>query len=231
MTRTNEHGQPVGDPVPDWSPRPLPQRVVLDGAHVRLEPVADAHADDLHAALGGAGDDPLWTYRSEARPEDPDAMRALVRSWAARSPEVTWAILPAGERAAGLATLMRLDPAHGSVEVGSILFARSLQRTRAATEALHLLAAYVFDDLGYRRLEWKLDALNEPSARAARRLGFRHEGVFRQAMVYKGRSRDTSWWAMTDADWPRVRAAHRRWLDPANFDDHGRQRTSLSALS
>ena len=125
---------------------------------------------------------------------------------------------------------MRVDPAHGSAEVGAILYARSLRRTRAATEAIHLLARYLFDDLGYRRFEWKLDCLNEPSARAARRLGFTYEGRFRNAMVYKGRNRDTDWFAMTDADWPRIRDAHERWLDPANFDDAGAQRTSLSDL-
>ena len=126
---------------------------------------------------------------------------------------------------------MRVDPTHGSAEVGAILYARSLRRTRAATEAIHLLARYLFDDLGYRRFEWKLDCLNEPSARAARRLGFTYEGRFRNAMVYKGRNRDTDWFAMTDADWPRIREAHERWLDPANFDDTGVQRMSLSDLT
>jgi RimJ/RimL family protein N-acetyltransferase len=133
--------------------------------------------------------------------------------------------------AAGIATLMRVDPANGSAEVGAILYARSLRRTRSATEAIHLLARHLFDDLGYRRFEWKLDCLNEPSARAARRLGFTYEGRFRNALVYKGRNRDTDWFAMTDADWPRIREAHQRWLDPANFDDAGVQRTSLSALT
>ena len=232
MIRTNEHGQPVGAPVPGWTVRALPSRGPLEGGHVLLEPVSPAHVTSLFAALGAEDDDALWTYRHDDRPRDEQEMAVLVDVWAARRPDVTFAVLPAGSgAAAGLATLMRIDPPHGSAEIGSVIFGRSLQRTRAATEAVHLLAAYVFDDLGYRRLEWKLDALNTPSARAAVRLGFSFEGTFRQAMVYKGRNRDTAWYALTDTDWPAVRSAHRRWLDPANFDQHGQQRTSLSELT
>lgn len=231
MTRTNEHGQPIGDPVPDWHDRPAPERIALEGRYVRLEPVAAGHVGELYAALGDEADQPLWTYRHDERPADESGLAAMVEQWATRTPDVTFAIRPAGGAASGVATLCRLDPAHGSAEVGAVLFARSLQRTRAATEAVHLLASYLFDELGYRRFEWKLDALNAPSARAARRLGFRYEGRFRHALVYKGRNRDTDWFAMTDADWPPVREAHRRWLDPANFDEHGRQRVSLSELT
>jgi RimJ/RimL family protein N-acetyltransferase len=229
--RTNHHGQPIGEPVPDWTVRPLPQRVVLEGRYVRLEPVGPEHAPALYAALGEESDDALWTYRHDERPADEAEMLARAEEWANRTPEVTHALVPEGGEASGVTTLCRLDPAAGSAEVGAVLFARALQRTRAATEAIHLLAAHLFDDLGYRRFEWKLDALNAPSARAARRLGFRYEGRFRQALVYKGRNRDTDWFAMTDADWPQVREAHLRWLDPANFDGHGRQRVSLSSLT
>jgi RimJ/RimL family protein N-acetyltransferase len=144
---------------------------------------------------------------------------------------VTLAILPAGAGACGQVTLMRADPAAGSVEVGGILYGRTLQRTRAATEAVVLLLRHVFDDLGYRRCEWKLDALNAPSASAARRLGFTYEGRFRQALVYKGRNRDTDWFAMTDGDFARLRSAYDAWLDPANFDADGRQRRPLSTLT
>ena len=232
MTRTNEHGQPVGELVPGWTVRPLPSGTPLEGDHVRLEPVSPAHVPSLFAALCTAGDDALWTYRHDSRPRDEQELAALVDVWAAREPDVTFAITPVDTGApAGLATLMRIDPVHGSAEVGSVLFGRSLQRTRAATEAVHLLAAHVFEGLGYRRLEWKLDALNRQSARAAVRLGFSYEGTFRHAIVYKGRNRDTAWYSLTDADWPAVRSAHRRWLDPANFDEHGRQRTSLSGLT
>ena len=232
MTRTNEHGQQIGDPVPDWSPRRPPDTVTLQGRYVRLEPVAAAHAADLHRALGGVDDDPLWTYRHDGRPEDVAGFARMIADLASGTDTVTFALVPAGTgSAAGLATLCRVDPDHGSVEVGAVIYARSLQRTRAATEAIHLLARYVFDDLGYRRLEWKLDSHNEPSAAAARRLGFAYEGRFRSALVYKGRNRDTDWFAMTDQDWPRIRSAHEQWLDPANFDDDGRQLTRLSDLT
>jgi RimJ/RimL family protein N-acetyltransferase len=131
----------------------------------------------------------------------------------------------------GLANYLRIDPANGCVEVGNILLGRALQRTVAATEAMHLLAAHVFDDLGYRRYEWKCDALNALSQAAATRLGFRYEGTFRQAVVYKGRNRDTAWFSITDRDWPRVAAAHRAWLAPTNFAGDGTQRRSLSDLT
>ena len=232
MTRTNEHGQPVGEPVPGWEPRPPPGRVTLHGRYVRLEPVAGTHAADLFDALGHEEDDRLWTYRHDDRPADVHHLARMIASWADRADTVTFALVPAQTgRASGVATLCRVDADHGSIEVGAVLLARSLQRTRAATEALSLLARHVFEDLGYRRLEWKLDAHNEPSARAARRLGFSYEGRFRNAMVYKGRNRDTAWFAMTDADWPAVRSAHERWLDPGNFDEGGRQRTALSDLT
>ena len=144
---------------------------------------------------------------------------------------MTFAITPRGRGLEGIATLMRVDPDNGVVEVGGILLARSLQRTPASTEAMYLLAHHVFDALGYRRYEWKCDSLNEPSRVAAARLGFTYEGRFRNAVVYKGRNRDTDWFSITDAEWPRVRAAHEAWLDPANFEESGAQRTSLSDLT
>lgn len=232
MTRTNEHGQPIGVPVPGWTGCPAPDRVPLEGRYVRLEPVAAGHVPALFPALCPGLDEPLWTYRHDERPPDEAGLAAMVDAWAAHPSDVTFAIVPRDTgSASGLATLCRLDPLQGSAEVGAVLFARSLQRTRAATEAIHVLASYVFEELGYRRFEWKLDALNAPSARAAVRLGFSYEGRFRNALVYKGRNRDTDWFAMTDGDWPGVRAAHRRWLDPANFDESGRQRTALSELT
>jgi RimJ/RimL family protein N-acetyltransferase len=208
-----------------------PAHTTLTGRYVALEPVSVDHARALYTALAGEEDDASWTYRHDDRPADEAGMLALVETWASRPLDITFALLPRDTvTPAGIATLMRVDPAHGSAEVGAILYGRSLRRTRAATEAIHLLARYLFDDLRYRRFEWKLDALNEPSARAARRLGFTYEGRFRNAMVYKGRNRDTAWFSMTDAEWPRIRDAHERWLDPANFDESGRQRTSLSDL-
>jgi RimJ/RimL family protein N-acetyltransferase len=231
VTRTNQHGQPVGDPVA-WSARPEPDRVRLPGRYVTLEPVGTRHAADLHDALGVPEDAPLWTYRPEEPPVDVSETTARVEQWEAATGSLTWALVPAATgRAAGVASYYRIDPDHGSVEIAAVLFSRALQRTREATEAIVLLATYAFEELGYRRLEWKLDSLNAPSAAAARRLGFRREGLFRKAMVYKGRNRDTEWYAMTDDDWRALRPAYDAWLDPANFDDAGRQRTRLSDLT
>ncbi|MFN8194647.1 MAG: GNAT family protein [Nocardioidaceae bacterium] len=231
MTRLNEHGQPVGEPVPGWEARPAPTRVVLTGHHVRLEPVASAHAPDLFDALCGADDAPLWTYRPGTMPADRAELAETLRVAETSATVVTFAIVPLGGRAQGLASLMRVDAAQGCVEVGSIIWSRALQRTRAATEALTLLARHVFDDLGYRRLEWKCDSLNEPSRVAAARLGFTYEGRFRQAFVYHGRNRDTDWFSIVDAEWPAVRAAYDAWLDPSNFDAGGAQRRRLSVLT
>lgn len=229
---TNEHGQQVGPAVPGWEPRRRPEPVTLRGRYVEVRPLTSAHYADLFAATCGAGDDDLWTYRPIPRPT---ALPGLWMHLAAALDDpalVPFALVPlsgAGAgRAAGIASYMRIEPAHGQVEVAGILLGRSLQRTTAATEAMHLLMAHAFDDLGYRRYEWKCDSLNEPSRRAALRLGFVEEGRFRNHMVTQGRSRDTDWFSVTDAEWSALREAHQRWLDPANFDENGRQRSALS---
>ena len=164
-------------------------------------------------------------------PATPAAMDTVVAGLLAHPTEVTFAICPRGRGPEGIATLMRVDPANGVVEVGGIVLASTMQRTPASTEAMYLLAHHVFDALGYRRYEWKCDSLNEPSRLAAARLGFTYEGRFRHAMVYQGRNRDTDWFSITDDEWPRVRAAHEAWLDPANFDESGSQRTRLGDLT
>ncbi|GEP33265.1 hypothetical protein NSZ01_10330 [Nocardioides szechwanensis] len=172
---------------------------------------------------------PGWGPRQPTDPPaDVAAMEAMVEATLSAPGMETMVLRPLGGTAAGLASFMRIDPGFGQVEVAGVLYARSLQRTRAATEAIHLLARHVFETLGYRRFEWKCDSLNEASRRAARRLGFTYEGRFRQHMVIKGRNRDTDWFSITDGEWPAVRAAHEQWLDPANFDEDGRQRSSLS---
>lgn len=231
MPETNEHGQQVGDEVSGWTTRPRPAPVELAGRYVRLEPLSAAHAPALHAALCNPGDEELWTYRPTDPPADVPAMVELIEQTLAVPEWVTFALVPQGEAAQGIASYMRIDPASGQVEIAGVLYAKSLQRTRAATEAIHLAMRYAFDDLGYRRFEWKCDSLNEPSRRAARRLGFAYEGRFRNHMITKGRNRDTDWFSVTDAEWPAVKAAHERWLDPANFDEAGTQLTSLSDLT
>ncbi|WP_182526101.1 GNAT family N-acetyltransferase [Nocardioides dongkuii] len=228
MPTTNDHGQQVGDEVAGWSPRDLPRPTLLEGRYVRLEPLGGSHAEPLHASLCGPEDAPLWTYRTAEPPTDVAEMARLVAAHAGDTDTVTWAIVPEGRSAEGLATFMRIDPDHGQVEVAGVLFARTLQRTRAATEAIHLFLRYAFEDLGYRRVEWKCDSLNEPSRRAAQRLGFTYEGRFRQHLVVKGRNRDTDWFSVTDTEWPEVRAAHEAWLDPANFEADGTQRAPLA---
>jgi RimJ/RimL family protein N-acetyltransferase len=227
--RVNEHGQAIGEPL-EWEPREAPLPVTLTGRYVTVTGLTHAHADDLYDALCGPDDAPLWTYRS-GQPGSPHAMQELVGELCAEPVMVTFAIVPRGRGPEGMASLMRVDPANGSVEVGAIILAGTLQRTPAATEAMYLLAHYVFDALGYRRYEWKCDSCNEPSRVAADRLGFTYEGRHRNAMVYRGRNRDTDWYSITDAEWPRLRAAHEAWLDPSNFDESGQQRTRLSDLT
>ena len=228
--RTNAHGQRIGRAL-DWTPATRPDRsVVLEGRGVRLEPAGPQHVDDLHAALCREDDEPLWTYLPWERPRDRDELAAIVERGAADGAQVRYAIVPVETgRAAGFCSLMRIDEAMGSIEVGGIALGRQLQRSRAATEAMALLMRHVFDDLGYRRYEWKCDSLNGPSRRAAIRLGFIWEGRFRNAVVVKNRNRDTDWFSITDREWPRVGRALDDWLDDRNFDAAGRQRVRLAA--
>ncbi len=227
--RMNEFGQPVGDPLPGWSPRPAIGPVVLTGTHVRLVPLTTEHVDQLHAPMVTASDPSIWTYNTAPAGMSRAAFAGYVESLRALPAGMPLAILAPDGAGLGVACYLRIDPANGSAEVGGIVYSAALQRTTAATEAMVLMARHVFDDLGYRRYEWKCDSLNEPSRRAAARLGFRYEGRFRNALVYKGRTRDTDWFAMTDGDWPAIREAYAAWLAPENFDASGTQRRSLAA--
>ncbi len=228
----NAHQQPVGQPLPDWSARPRPQPVTLDGRYCRLEPLdAERHAADLYAAYAQAADGSDWTYLAHGPYADEASYRDYARGAAASIDPMHFAVIDlASGRAVGTLALMRIDPANGVVEVGSVTFSPRLKRTPVSTEAQYLLMKHVFDTLGYRRYEWKCDSLNVPSRKAADRLGFQYEGTFRQALVYKGRNRDTAWYAIVDGDWPALAAAFDAWLSPANFDAQGAQRTSLAAI-
>ena len=228
---TNALGQPVGFPVPDWSPRPRPPRTPLVGQHCRVEPLAPRHAAALHAANCQDRDGALWTYLPYGPFDTPAAYAAWLETAAGRDDPLFHAIVDSGtDHAVGVASYLRITPEHGTIEVGHINYAPALQRTVAATEAMFLMMARAFDALGYRRYEWKCNALNAASRRAAERQGFRFEGIFRQAIVTKGRNRDTAWYAIVDADWPAIKTAFERWLAPANFDNAGRQRAALTSL-
>ncbi|MEX2199210.1 MAG: GNAT family protein [Burkholderiales bacterium] len=206
-------------------PCPRPGRVVLEGRYARLEPLTLTHAQGLMAA---SADPKSFDYLFDVPPRDLEDLSAWIGQKAKSEDPLFHAVV---DRASGISggrqTFMRITPEHGVIEIGNILWGLPIARTRVATEALYLAAKHVFDDLGYRRFEWKCNDLNQPSKRAARRFGFAFEGVFRQHMWAKGANRDTAWFAMLDRDWPAIRAAYERWLEPSNFDAAGRQRSAL----
>ena len=213
-----------------WKGVPRPECIMLDGSYARLEPLDPAkHGADLLASAQEPGADDRFRYLFEEAPAGMADFTLWLEQAAKSSDPLFFAVVDqATGRAEGRQSLMRIDPTHGVIEVGHILWGPAIARTRVVTEALFLFAHYVFDTLGYRRLEWKCNDLNGPSKQAARRFGFTFEGVFRQHMVAKGRNRDTAWFAMTDADWPRLKAGYEAWLRSDNFDGDGRQRSKLT---
>ena len=227
--RHNDYGQSIGPLVPEWTPRSQPPRRPIVGRYCVLEPLdAARHADDLYTAYAMAPDDRDWTYLFVERPADVASTRAYIERAAQGADPMHFAVIDLQSgRAVGTLALMRIDPAHGTIEVGVVVFSPLLKQTPMSTEAQYLLMKLAFDELGYRRYEWKCDSCNEPSKRAAARLGFQFEGIFRQAIVYKGRSRDTAWFSVVDSEWPALRTAFERWLAPENFDAQGRQRMAL----
>jgi RimJ/RimL family protein N-acetyltransferase len=222
-------GQPIGLPV-DSTPAPRPGPVTLKGRYGRLEKLRADHAADLWTAF--AGHDRVWTYIST---DGPFASAAefvpFIAMRAAADDPYAYAIIDAAERAVGYVTLLRIDPQMRVIEVGHVLYSPALQRTPLGTETQYLLARYVFETLGYRRYEWKCNALNAASRRAALRYGFTYEGTFRQHLIAKGRNRDNAWFSMLDSEWPARKASFERWLDPDNFDAEGRQKISLASLN
>lgn len=222
--------RPVGPVIPDWTPPPLPDAQVMEGSYVRLERLrADAHAALLFRVFDGH--DWVWDYM----PDEPFQSAAQFHRWAhdaeAKDDILFYAIYDKdNQQYGGFASYLRMKPGSGSIEVGYIAMAPVLQRTRAATEAMFLMMQWAFE-AGYRRYEWKCDALNMPSRRSAQRLGFSFEGVFEQATVVKGRNRDTAWFAALDREWPALREAFRCWLSPTNFDHSGTQKERLSDLT
>jgi RimJ/RimL family protein N-acetyltransferase len=221
--------RPVG-PELDWRPARRPARTVLKGRYVRLRPIdATADAEALYAESHAPANDPgMWTYLFGGPYPDAGALRDALAVDQRSEDHVTFTLLTLpDEHPAGVASYARIKPPHGVIEIGGIWFGASLRRSRASSEAIYLLARHAFDELGYRRLEWKCDALNARSRRAAERFGFAFEGVFRQHLVVKGRNRDTAWYAITGEEWPAVRTGFERWLAAENFHADGRRRRAL----
>jgi RimJ/RimL family protein N-acetyltransferase len=223
--RTNSFGQPIGEPVPSWTARPAPQREPLDGRLCRLEPLtAKRHAVALHSAYAADSGGANWTYLPYGPFSSQEDYTGFARWCEASDDTLFFAIVDrARAQPTGVASYLRIDPLMGCIEIGHISYSPALQQAAAATEAMYLMMRRVFDELGYRRYEWKCDSLNAPSRAAAERLGFGYEGTFRNAVVAKGRNRDTAWYSITDAEWPAIRDALEHWLEPANFDGNGRQ--------
>src|SRR5216683_5333823 len=225
-------GLPIGPEVPAHT-APGPERLVIAGRFIRLEPLdPDRHGASLWQETHGIGAAARWQYLFDEPFADEKSFHNFLARKAASTDPLFYAIIDQSSgRAVGFETLMRIDPIHRCIEVGNILYGKSLQRTPGATEAQYLLMRYIFEDLGYRRYEWKCNALNEPSRRTALRLGFTFEGIFRQHMIIKGRNRDTAWFSMLDSEWPARKGNFERWLNASNFGPDGRQKIALSALN
>jgi len=225
-------GIPDGPRLANPGPAKRPQRIVLEGRYCRLEPIDLRHREDLFVAMSV----PDATRRLRYLSQEPPRTLAEVEEWitaaASRDDPLVFAVVDRRSgRAEGRQTLVRITPKQRSVEIGNIYWGPAISRTAVTTEANFLFACYIFDELGYRRYEWKCDSLNAPSRAAAGRFGFTYEGHFRRAAITKGRTRDTIWFGMIDEEWPALKAAYQRWLDPANFDADGKQRTRLSELT
>lgn len=228
MNQFNQFGQPVGDELIDWQPRPHPERVELNGRYCTLTPLRPEHAAALFAAYQLAEDTRSWTWLLREPDANVEAFTEWVESVCALSDPIHFAVIDNQTQApVGTLALMRIDPKNGVVEVGHVHFSPLLSRTPMSTEAQYLLMRYVFEVLGYRRVEWKCNSLNEPSRRAALRLGFQYEGRFRQALVTKGHNRDTDWFSIIDKEWETRDRAFQNWLAADNFSADGKQIKSL----
>ncbi len=213
----------------NWQPRPRPERKVLEGRYVRLEPLdAVRHGDGLFEASSVSDADGRFRWLPEFAPEKREDFQPWLDKAEASADPLYFAVIDkASGKVAGRQTLMRIEPAHGVIEIGHIYWGPLVARKPAATEAQFLFAQYAFDDLGYRRYEWKCNNNNAPSKRAAERFGFKFEGIFRQNLVVKGENRDTAWYSIIDKEWPDLKKAYEAWLDPSNFDDQGQQKRRL----
>ena len=229
----NHLGQPIGFPVDGWTPRQRPPLTPMRGRYCRLEPLdVERHCAGLYDAYSADREGRMWTYLPWGPYASFEQFVAGTKTGLERPNFITFAVIDAASgQPVGVASYLNINLTAGSIEVGGIAYSPALQRKPAGTEAMFLMMRRAFDELGYRRYEWKCNALNAKSRAAALRYGFRFEGIFRQADVVKGRNRDTAWFSITDGEWPAIKAAFERWLEPANFDAAGNQRTSLSALT
>lgn len=226
--RYNEFNQPIGDALPDYHVGERPSITTLEGDSVIIEKLSMQHADDLYEAYTNS---PLsmWTYLSVEPFENRADFDAYLQAHCQSSDPYHLTIIDKeSKKAVGTFSLMRIDPANRAIEMGWVVFSSALQQTRQSTEAQYLVMKYAFEELGYRRYEWKCDHLNQPSRNAALRLGFTFEGTFRQAVVYKGRNRDTDWFSILDSEWPTNKKRLENWLSPDNFDENGRQKMRLT---
>ena len=229
----NELGQPIGFPLADWKPCDRPPETPMFGQYCRLERLNLAtHAQDLFDANMTDTEGRIWTYMAYGPFDRVEDYTQWIKDQALGDDPLFHAIIDLStDKAVGVASYLRIEPPIGSIEVGHINYSPLLQKTAAATEAMYLMMARVFDELGYRRYEWKCDNANAKSRGAAERLGFTFEGVFRQCTMYKGRNRDTAWFSTLDSEWPTLKTAYQEWLDPANFNDDGSQKQALSDLT
>lgn len=225
----NEFNQPIGEKVDDFQVPILPNALSIEGRYCRLEKLKPKHSEGLYAHFSTVEDLPNWTYLPDEQPQNLEAFQVYLNKKVETKDPYFFAIIDKQtEQAVGIIALLRIDQSNGSIEVGHIHYANILKRTRIATEVQFLLARYVFETLGYRRYEWKCDAHNEPSIKAAKRLGFKYEGVFRNHKVYKARNRDTCWLSVIDSEWPKYKQQYEKWLDENNFDELGNQIHRLS---
>ena len=229
----NEYGQMIGESMEGYTPGELPSIDFLEGRYARIEALlVEKHAEDLLAVYSPDTPREMWTYLFQEPVADMEELVAVLNQMLARKDRFYYVIIDkATGKALGTFSLMRIDQNNRVIEVGAVTFSPALKGTRIGTEAQYLLARYVFEELNYRRYEWKCDALNQASRKAAERLGFTYEGCFRQALVYKGRTRDTDWLSIIDQEWPAIKERFEAWLDPTNFDENGQQKQSLADMA
>ena len=231
--RTNEFGQAIGDALLEFTPGRLPAIERIEGRYTVIERLSkEKHGADLYQVYGPDSPAAIWTFLFKGPAHNEEEWDRLLDDLMTDQGRFYYAIVDKDSgKALGTFSLMRIDQANRVIEVGAVTYSPALQKTRMATEAQYLLARYVFEDLGYRRYEWKCDALNQASRKAAERLGFTYEGCFRQAVVYKGRTRDTDWLSIIDQEWPAIKERFEAWLDPSNFDANGQQKQALREIA